>query len=419
MRSIETGPLLTLEQKNRKLRLLNRAGHILTSTHEMETLLARLLQIAAQLIEAEGGSVWLWDKESEGRLVCRAAVHSGMDLNLIGAQVASGQGLVGWVAEMGESDIVVETADDGRFNQSFDIKNNFTTRSLLAVPLRLQGNVIGVLEVVNKTEGIFSSDDVTIAETLASSAAIAIDNARLVAQLQQNVNDLQQRNAELDAFDHTVANDLQNPLALVLGFADLLYHDADNISDEQRRSSLSQLIIHTQRMSNIVAELLMLSSVRKSDVVQLPLSMGDIVDAALLRMGHMQAKYQPEIILPESWPVALGHAPWIEEVWDNYIGNAMKYGGDPLVIELGSTLLANGRIQFWIRDNGDGIPPEKLDLLFTPFTRLNEVRVTGHGLGLSIVSRIMEKLGGQAWATSEVGKGSMFSFTLEAYSNGN
>jgi signal transduction histidine kinase len=259
---------------------------------------------------------------------------------------------------------------------------------------------------------------VTIAETLASSAAIAIDNARLVAQLQQHVDDLEQRNAELDAFDHTVAHDLQNPLALVQGFADLLYYEIDNITHEQRQSSLNQLVIHTQRMSNIVAELLMLSSVRKSDVVQLPISMNDIVTSALLRVGHLQEKYQPEIILPDSWPVAMGHAPWIEEIWDNYLSNALKYGGEPPVVELGSTLLANGRIQFWVQDNGEGIPAEKLDLLFTPFTRLSEVRVTGHGLGLSIVSRIMEKLGGNAWATSEIGKGSRFSFTLEAYSNG-
>ncbi len=415
--TIDQDNLQTLEQQNKQLRLLNRAGHILTSTHDMETLLARFLQIAAQLLEAEGGSVWLWDKEDAQKLICRSGFHSGVAVDLVGGKVAIGQGLVGWVAETGESDIVVETKGDNRFNQSFDIKNNFTTNSLLAVPLRLQGNVIGVLEVVNKIEGIFGTEDVTIAETLASSAAIAIDNARLVTQLQQNVNNLEQRNAELDAFDHTVAHDLQNPLSLVQGFADLLYYEADNISEDQRLTSLRQLIIHTQRMSNIVDELLMLSSVRKSDVVQLPLSMGDIVESALLRTKMMQEKYEPTIIMPDSWPIVMGHAPWIEEIWDNYIGNAMKYGGKPPVIELGFTPLANGRIQFWVQDNGKGIPPDKLDLLFTPFTRLNEVRVTGHGLGLSIVSRIMEKLGGKAWATSEIGKGSRFSFTLDAYSN--
>ncbi len=96
------------------------------------------------------------------------------------------------------------------------------------------------------------------------------------------------------------------------GFADLLYYEADNVSDDQRQTALRQLIIHTQRMSNIVEELLMLSSVRKSDVLQLPLSMGDVVESALLRLKLMQDKYQPQIIMPESWPIVMGHALWIE-----------------------------------------------------------------------------------------------------------
>ena len=410
--------LLTLEDKNRSLLLLNRAGQILTSTHDMEILLARLLQIAAQIMDAEGGSVWLIGEQEPEFVTCQAAFHSGEAVDLVGEKVALGQGLVGWVAQMGESDVVVEAAGDGRFYPSFDIKNNFTTKSLLAVPLRLHGMVLGVLEVVNKRMGNFSPSDVAIAETLASSAAIAIDNARLVQQLQTHVRELKQQNAELDAFDHTVAHELQNPLALVQGFADLLYFDDSDLTKEQQKSSLKQLVVHTQRMSNIVAELLMLSSVRKSEVENLPIGMGDVVDSALMRLRFMREKYQPAIIVPSSWPTAVGHAPWIEEVWENYISNAMKYGGQPLRIELGSTKLEDGRIQFWVKDNGEGIPPEKIELLFTPFTRLSEVRVTGHGLGLSIVSRIMEKLNGEAWATSEPGAGSKFYFTLDAYQNG-
>ncbi len=409
---------LTLEDKNRSLLLLNRAGQILTSTRDMDTLLARLLQIAAQIIEAEGGSVWLISTKDPNVVVCEAAFHSGEAVDLVGEQVVLGQGLVGWVAEMGESDVVVETAGDGRFYPSFDIKNNFVTNSLLAVPLRLRGQILGVLEVVNKQNGFFTVDDVTIIETLAASAAIAIDNARLVQQLQTHVHDLEQQNAELDAFDHTVAHELQNPLALVQGFADLLFFDEAELTREQQKSSLKQLVVHTQRMSNIVAELLMLSSVRKSEVVMLPIGMRDVVDSALMRLRFMREKYQPEIIVPDSWPTAVGHAPWIEEVWENYISNAIKYGGNPPRIELGSTVLEDGRIQFWVQDNGEGIPANKIELLFTPFTRLSELRVSGHGLGLSIVSRIMEKLNGEAWATSELGVGSKFYFTLDAYKNG-
>jgi signal transduction histidine kinase len=229
------------------------------------------------------------------------------------------------------------------------------------------------------------------------------------------MDDLTIHNAELAAFDHTVAHDLQNPLALVVGFADLLQTQGNEITEEERERALELLVQNARRMSNIIQELLMLSSVRKRDVETHPLDMTEIVQNALDRLRFVIQEYKAHIILPDSWAVAQGYGPWIEEVWENYVSNAVKYGGEPPEIELGSTVLADGRIKFWIRDNGQGIPPEKQQLLFTPFTKLSEVRVTGHGLGLSIVCRIMEKLGGDVAVESQPGHGSTFSFTLPAY----
>jgi signal transduction histidine kinase len=130
----------------------------------------------------------------------------------------------------------------------------------------------------------------------------------------------------------------------------------------------------------------------------------------------MTAEYQAEIIKPSEWPVVLGHAPWVEEVWANYISNAMKYGGHPPRVELGATPLPNGSVRFWVHDNGNGLSPEARAQLFIAYTRLDKLRATGHGLGLSIVKRIVEKLGGTVGLESEdePGKGSTFSFTLPA-----
>jgi two-component system sensor histidine kinase/response regulator len=112
------------------------------------------------------------------------------------------------------------------------------------------------------------------------------------------------------------------------------------------------------------------------------------------------------------WPVALGYAPWVEEVWINYLSNAFRYGGRPPRLELGAEAQPDGRVRFWVRDNGAGLTPEDQARLFTPFTRLDQVQVKGHGLGLSIVRRIVEKLGGQVGVESQIGQGSTFSFTL-------
>jgi signal transduction histidine kinase len=142
--------------------------------------------------------------------------------------------------------------------------------------------------------------------------------------------------------------------------------------------------------------------------------MSSIVTEAQTRLNDVIKEYQAEIIQPESWPLAMGHGPWVEEVWANYISNAIKYGGDPPQVELGATEQSNGQICFWVRDNGKGLSSEEQTRLFTMFTRMDQVRARGHGLGLSIVRRIVEKLGGQVGVESDLGAGSVFKFTLPA-----
>lgn len=121
-------------------------------------------------------------------------------------------------------------------------------------------------------------------------------------------------------------------------------------------------------------------------------------------------------MFPKNWPSAIGYTPWIEEVWVNYISNAIKYGGEPPYIELGAEEKI-GKTLFWIKDNGAGIDPEQQSQIFIKSTRLNEKIVKGHGLGLTIVKRIVEKLGGQVGITSTVGKGSTFTFELPSNKN--
>jgi signal transduction histidine kinase len=140
--------------------------------------------------------------------------------------------------------------------------------------------------------------------------------------------------------------------------------------------------------------------------------MNSIVDEALSRLVDPIEEHQAEIIQPDIWPAALGYGPWIEEVWANYLSNALKYGGRPPQVELGAAEQIDGTVLFWVRDNGPGLTVEEQARLFRSFERLDQVRAKGHGLGLSIVRRIVKKLGGQVGVQSEAGEGSVFFFTL-------
>jgi signal transduction histidine kinase len=163
---------------------------------------------------------------------------------------------------------------------------------------------------------------------------------------------------------------------------------------------------------------LLLAGVRKAEVQLEPLDMATIVAEAQNRLVGMIEDYQAKIVLPDTWPVANGYGPWVEEVWANYLSNAIKYGGQPPQVEVGANIEANNTVRFWVRDNGPGIKPEKQAQLFIPFERLGQTKIKGDGLGLSIVRRIVKKFGGQVGVESEPGQGSLFSFTLPLATQG-
>ncbi len=315
-------------------------------------------------------------------------------------------------------------------------------RQYVVVPLMAQGELMGTLNLESGTARAFTADHVTIAQEVGTSLAVAIRQARLNAQVQQELEermaaeaslkrrteDLEARNAELDAFAHTVAHDLKNPLAALLGSAELLTVRGRRLS-EQRQTDYLQIISRSGRkIHTIVDELLLLSSVRAREDIELhPLDMGRIVREVQTRVEDLASELQAEIQTPDNWPAALGYAPWVEEVWVNYVSNALKYGGRPPRVKLGFTL-PNGQtqtrdlaIQYWVRDDGPGLTPEQQEVLFTPFERLHQGRAEGHGLGLSIVQRIVHKLGGRVGveSTGEPGQGCTFYFTLPAALDGN
>ncbi len=225
--------------------------------------------------------------------------------------------------------------------------------------------------------------------------------------------------ADLDAFAHSVAHDLKTPLTVIAGYSDILRRQLlERSAVDATLAGLADLAEPSVQMcikaGRIVDELLIIATVRREDVVLAPVDMAQIVSELEKRLAPMIAQSQARIAKPASWPAALGQATWIEEVWFNYISNAIKYGGCPPLVELGATPLDMGMVRFWVRDNGNGINVQAQERLFESFTRLDRVRAEGHGLGLSIVKRIVEKLGGEVAveSTGAPGMGSVFSFTL-------
>ncbi len=302
-------------------------------------------------------------------------------------------------------------------------------RSYLAVPLLIEDELRGFLHLESTEARAFNADHVAVAREVAASLAVAIRQAQLYERAQQEIAErmqaeaklrrhtiaLEAQNAELDSFAHTVAHDLKNPVSAIVGYADVLKKNSASLPQDVQDEFFSVIARNARKMAAIIDELLLLASVRERKEIDMqPLDMGRIVAEARGRLLHLMEEHQGEISLPNSWPVALGYGPWVEAVWTNYISNALKYGGQPPKVELGSTVQEDWWIRFWVRDNGPGLSPEEQARLFTPFERLHQARTEGQGLGLSIVQRIVKKLGGQVGVESAglPGQGCTFYFTL-------
>ena len=272
--------------------------------------------------------------------------------------------------------------------------------------------------IVKDVEGVFLELLPAVIEQVLYQHRLVKEKQQAEGALRQYTAELEARNEELDAFAHSVAHDLKNPLSNVITYSEALLEYYETMPDEDRLMCLRTITQSGRKMDNIIDELLLLAQVRKMEAERTRLNMAHIVTEARQRLISMIERVQAEITVPDmsAWPAVIGREGWVEEVWVNYLSNAIKYGGQPPCAELGATLQPDGMVRFWVRDNGNGLAPEAQARLFIPFTRLNQVRAKGHGLGLSIVRRIVEKLGGQVGVESEgkPGHGSVFYFTLPA-----
>jgi len=248
--------------------------------------------------------------------------------------------------------------------------------------------VIHHTETARKEAEIYRLRNVELEQEIAA-------RKRAEEKLRQYAEELKKQNAELEAFAHTVAHDLKGPLNSLRLASDLSEYEFGTMSPEEQYHFLHVAGRSGQRMGNIIDELLLLTSVRGQQVEPQRLEMGPIVERALDRLHYLIYNYKAEVRQPPEWPAVIGYGPWIEEVWVNYMSNALKYGGQPPQVEIGADLLDADWVRFWVRDNGAGLTEEEQALLFAPFERLHQVRTEGHGLGLSIVRRIVEKLGGR------------------------
>lgn len=383
-----------LEETNLKLQMLRQIDRELTGRLSVDYVAEIGLDAALRISLAETGFIALLDSDSRLRIV-KAIGGFG---NTLPSHMPENVGIAKRVIQSKRPELVLDVRQDPDYVALVP-----GMAAQITAPLLSHNNLIGILILETATADRFNPDIYDMTTLLASRLAVAIDNA----QLYEQTNSLAK---ELEAFGHTVAHDLKNPIGNIKGYAEFIIEE----DDLARHKDYAKIIVRAaEKCAGIINALLLLAKVRDQSVLELrPVVMNDLMQDLQLRLAPEIRASGAQLELPASWPTINSYPPWIEEIWANYLSNAIKYGGQPPRIQIGYDEPAEGKLRFWVRDNGKGLTAEEQAQLFTPFNRIGGSRAEGHGLGLTIVQRIAEKLDGEVGVESKVGEGSLFYFIL-------
>jgi light-regulated signal transduction histidine kinase (bacteriophytochrome) len=231
-------------------------------------------------------------------------------------------------------------------------------------------------------------------------------------ELRQTLEKLRQSNAELEQFAYVASHDLQEPLRMVASYVQLLQRRYQGKLDAEADEFIAYAVDGANRMRGLIDDLLTYSRVGRLGKLFEPTNLDSTLNIALKNLQASIAENKASIT-HDKLPVLKADGGQLVQLFQNLIGNAIKFhGADPPCIHV-SAKDKGGEIQFSVKDNGIGIDPQYFDRLFKIFQRLHtREEYPGSGIGLAVCKKIVERHGGRIWIESELGKGSTIYFTL-------
>ncbi len=430
----EAKAALALREANRRLSELNRLGLALAQTLDAPAVYRVAYEHMSQLVDCPCFGISLYDPATQ---TLRAAYMVSDDELLDTADFppltipidqplkGRARAIVTQQPEIVESmpapsgqAIIVGTSNAGRI-----------PRSAMYVPMVAHGQTLGLLEVQSYRENAYSEADAVLLGPAANQIGLAIVNARLFSDLQAERDLLAQRvrertaelmaaNRELEAFVYSVSHDLRAPLRALDGFSEALLSRCQAQLDEEGRHYVERIQAASQRMGQLINDLLALSRVTRHEMVYQTVDLTALAREVAADLQAQDPHRAVELVIAEGM-VAYGDAPLLRILLENLLGNAWKFTAkaDHAVIEVGM-LKESGEQEdasrvYFVRDNGVGFDMAYADKLFTPFQRLHSMHeFPGTGIGLATVQRIVARHGGRVWAEAAVNQGATFYFTL-------
>jgi two-component system, NtrC family, sensor kinase len=406
-----------------ELTALGEVGRALSSTLDLETVLQTIVQRANELAGTAGCAIWEYDEARE-EFRLRASDYVDEE-DAAALQVAApvttirrGLGVTSQVMELRQPvqihDIAVGGAEENPIRQRLIAAGH---HALLAVPLLREDEVLGVLVVTRKTPGEFQPEVVQLLSTFATQSALAIQNARLFREIADKSRQLEAASQHKSEFLANMSHELRTPLNAIIGFSEVLSERMFGELNEKQEEYSKDIHASGQHLLSLINDILDLSKI-EAGRMELELTDFDLptaIENALMLVRERAGRRN--LTLHKSVDAGVGQLRAderkIRQVVLNLLSNAIKFTPEGGRIEVGA-VPRDGFVEVSVSDTGVGIAPEDQERVFEEFRQVGtaDKNAEGTGLGLTLCRKFVEGHGGRIWVKSQVGQGSVFTFTI-------
>jgi signal transduction histidine kinase len=404
--------------KARDLSALYSIAGVASESLDLNLILHRIMEKVLQIFGFDAGRIYLCQGETrELNLV----LHEGFPRDMVvPRKYQFGEGLIGKTVESGETRILEDMRSDPAYIGLSRNKTMFSAgfRASVLIPIKVRGEGLGVINFLSKKPHHFSDSDLQLIRAIAYHLGIAVGNANLFSQIQQKSMELEKANKGKDEFLGIISHELRTPLNVIKGYTEIMLDEIFGELNLEQKKGLQTISNQSAELFGMINSILQVTRI-EADAVQAAswdVNVGDLLEEL---KANYNIPYGKDLKLfwhyPADLPMARTDDEKLKGVLQNLINNAIKFTEQGSVTISGRYIPAANKIEFKVADTGIGIPQEKIQTIFDMFEQVDSSatrKFSGVGLGLYIVKKFTELLGGGVAVESELGKGSAFTVTI-------